>query len=73
MYALDALFGLPRKKSAGISQRPAIQGHLFFCDQVAVDEFVSTTPSGKHVVQVHLHVGIIFVSQHLSFVYIGLQ
>ena len=41
MYALDALFGLPRKKSAGVSCRPPILGKLFFYDQELVDEFVS--------------------------------
>ena len=30
IYAMDALFGLPRKKAASVSYRPAVQGHLFF-------------------------------------------
>ena len=38
MYALDGLFGLPRKKSAGESFRPPLHGSLFFCDQSDVDE-----------------------------------
>ena len=33
VYALDALFGLPRKKAAGCSYRPAILGKFFFCDK----------------------------------------
>lgn len=37
---MDALFGLPRKKSAGKSVRPPLTGHLFFEDQTAVDEYV---------------------------------
>ena len=37
---MDALFGLPRKKVAGRSQRDALHGHLFFGDQAAVDEHV---------------------------------
>ena len=37
---MDALFGLPRKKAAGKSQRDALHGHLFFGDQAAVDDHV---------------------------------
>jgi hypothetical protein len=55
VYALDALFGLPRKKAAGCSYRPAILGKLFFCDQVSVDEFVSAQRSkDRNVLQVSL-------------------
>lgn len=39
---MDALFGLPRKKAAGKSQRDALHGHLFFGDQAAVDEYVAS-------------------------------
>ncbi len=38
---MDALFGLPRKKSAGISHRDPLHGTLFFGDQAAVDEYVA--------------------------------
>ena len=34
VLSMDALFGLPRKKAAGKSQRDALHGHLFFGDQV---------------------------------------
>ena len=44
---MDALFGLPRKKSSGSSYRNSIHGHYFFCDQSAVDEFVSMASSRK--------------------------
>ena len=54
VYALDGLFGLPRKKSAGVSYRPAVQGALFFCNQEAVDEFVAEASVGKQVAQVVL-------------------
>lgn len=47
VYAMDALFGLPRKKSAGVSYREALHGNLFFCDQVALDQFVSGAPKPK--------------------------
>lgn len=40
---MDALFGLSRKKAAGKSHREPIYGHLFFGDQVSVDEFVATS------------------------------
>ena len=37
---MDAIFGLPRKKSAGISFRPPLHQVLFFHDQKEVDQFV---------------------------------
>ena len=40
IISMDALFGLPRKKSAGISFRDAIHGHLFFGQQERVDDYV---------------------------------
>ena len=58
---MDALFGLPRKKSAGNSYREAIHGHLFFGEQAVVDEYVASAFS-KHKKEpkveldlVHLH------------------
>lgn len=41
IYAMDALFGLPRKKSAGISHCDPLTGNLFFGEQSSVDEFAS--------------------------------
>ena len=41
MISMDALFGLPRKKSAGQSFREARHGHLFFRQPSVVDEFVA--------------------------------
>lgn len=38
---MDALFGLPRKKSAGKSFRSALHSHIFFGNQQSVDEFVA--------------------------------
>lgn len=46
---MDALFGLPRKKSAGCSYRGALHKDLFFCEQSAVDEFVACSEKTKHV------------------------
>lgn len=47
VLSMDALFGLPRKKSAGISYRDAIHGHYFFNEQAMVDEFVASAPVRK--------------------------
>ena len=40
MVFMDALFGLPQKKSAGISFRDALHGNLFFGKQ-EVDEHIA--------------------------------
>ncbi len=37
---MDALFGLPRKKSAGSSFRSPLYGNLLFLDQCEVDQYV---------------------------------
>ena len=47
MYAMDALFGLPRKKSAGTSYQDPLHGNLFFCNQSAVDQFVTDNQQPK--------------------------
>ena len=46
-YAMDALFGLPRKKSAGVSYQDPLHVDLFFCDQSSVDQFVAESKSTK--------------------------
>lgn len=40
IYAMDALFGLPRKKLAGVSHRGPLHKDLFFYEQLPVDQFV---------------------------------
>ena len=53
VFALDALFGLPQKKTAGRSHRPALHGSLFFCNQDSVDEFVAEeSATSKRINQV---------------------
>lgn len=47
VLAMDALFGLPRKKSAGSSHRDALHGDLFFGNQAAVDEHVASYKTKK--------------------------
>ena len=42
-----ALFGLPRKKSAGVSYREPLLGSLFFGDQSTVDHFVAESSKTK--------------------------
>ena len=47
IYAMDAVFGLPRKRSAGLSYRDPVNGHLLFYDQAILDEYVSTYQTTK--------------------------
>jgi len=47
VVSMDALFGLPRKKSAGKSFRQPLHGMLFFDDQDEVDAFVESAPRSK--------------------------
>ena len=60
VYAMDALFGLPRKKSAGTSYQDPLHGNLFFCNQSAVDQFVteSQQPKPTSNVSIFFHVTI---------------
>ena len=44
---MDALFGLPRKKSAGQSFSNPLSGKLFFLDQDLVDDFVAAESMQK--------------------------
>lgn len=39
---MDALFGLPRKKSSGTSCRDALHGEAMFLNQSDIDEFAAT-------------------------------
>ena len=49
VYAIDGLFGLPRKKAAGVSYRRALHGDLFFCEQEGVDDFVKKSTNVKSI------------------------
>ena len=40
VVAIDVLFGLPRKQSAGISYQSPLYGDMMFLDQSAVDQYV---------------------------------
>ena len=46
---MDALFSLPRKKSAGVSYQDPLLGSLFFGDQSNVDQFVAESSKTKPV------------------------
>ena len=48
---MDAVFGLPRKKSAGLSYRDPVNGRLLFYNQATVDEYVSTYQTSKQIQQ----------------------
>ncbi len=52
---MDSLFGLPRKKSAGVSHRKPLFGNLFFHNQSEVDLFVSEYTCSKQGSNVSLH------------------
>lgn len=47
IYSMDALFGLPRKKSTGLSYRDPVNGRPLFYNQVTIDEYVSTYRTTK--------------------------
>lgn len=47
--SLDAIFGLCRKKSSGVSVRPPLNQGKFFEDQQTVDNFVAAYPSQSNV------------------------
>ena len=53
IISMDALFGLPRKKSAGQSHRDPLHGHVFFKNQVSVDEHVASAPQRRVYDKVH--------------------
>jgi len=40
--SIDGNFGPCRKKAAGTSVHDPLTGHLMFCDQAEVDEFVGS-------------------------------
>ena len=40
IVSMDALFGLPRKRSAGTSHRNPLYNNLYFLQQNEVDEFI---------------------------------
>uniref|UniRef100_A0A1X7UAW0 CxC1-like cysteine cluster associated with KDZ transposases domain-containing protein n=1 Tax=Amphimedon queenslandica TaxID=400682 RepID=A0A1X7UAW0_AMPQE len=47
IVSLDAIFGLPRRKNAGISFNDSLHGNLFFACQSEVDEFVTNNSIGS--------------------------
>ena len=47
ILSMGALFGLPRKKSAGVSHRKPLLKDVFFYDQSEVDRFVSENECTK--------------------------
>lgn len=51
---MDALFGLPRKKMAGVSYREPLYADLLFCEQSVVDQFVARSEPVKKVPDVSI-------------------
>ena len=49
ILSMDALFGLCRKKSAGISVRTPLFSDIFFEGQDKVDEFVASYDSSNRI------------------------
>ena len=47
VYAMDGLFGLPRKKAAGVSYKAPLLGSLFFGEQSDVDQFIADNTKSK--------------------------
>ncbi len=48
MFAMDAIFGLPRKKAACSSFRSPLYDNIFFCnDQQDLDQFVNESSNKK--------------------------
>ena len=52
---MDALIGLPRKKSAGTSYREPLLKDVFIIDQSLVDEFVADSGKTKTNLSVSFH------------------
>ena len=70
---MDALFGLPRKKSAGVSHHDPLLGNLFFYNQSCVDQFVSekkTVPSSAASV---VSLSIYLLQLFMAYFPIGMQ
>ena len=71
MYAMDGLFGLPRKKSAGTSYRKAY-GHLYFHKQTDVDQFVIEAQRGKQIASVSID-SLVYIPATDKCIITGLQ
>ncbi len=55
VVSMDALFGLPRKRSAGTSHREPLSENLYFQPQNEVDEFLqkqSSEPNTSNVINI---------------------
>ena len=69
MVTFDGLFGLPRKRAAGIKRREPLLNDLFLFEQEGVDEFVASYTAdakkeeGVYVEIVFMHI----LSKQLSF------
>ena len=70
---MDALFGLPRKKSTGVSYQDPLLGSLFFGDQSNVDQFVAESSKTKPVSSVSSWLFWCFVKLYFTLFFTGMQ
>lgn len=69
------------KKAAGVSYRPAVQGHLFFVEQSCVDEHVAGAKTHKLIEKVcpfiqlllYIHVYMYEIYMHAYLTFVELQ
>ena len=73
MYAMDALFGLPRKKSVGVSYREPLHGDLFFSYQSTVDQYVAEYNQSKDDLNVKFAIKLLFVLLECINLFIGME
>ena len=69
MVTFDGLFGLPRKRAAGIKRREPLLKDLFLFEQEGVDEFVASyTADAKKEEGVYVEIVFMYIlSKQLSF------
>lgn len=73
VFAMDALFGLPRKKSAGTSYRNPLHEELFFCEQLPVDEFVEESTQRRKTTSTFAVSNVDAVQLSIYYLGIGMQ
>ena len=66
--SIDALFGLPRKRSAGVSARDPLHGDRLFYKQEDVDHFVASQSSASVKVYIHMCTHFFLFCMHAVYV-----
>lgn len=70
---MDAIFGLPRKKSAGSSYRDPLYKDLFFSNQLIVDEFVASYENPKSSSAVRKSINVFYFFFHRTAIILWLE